>query len=69
MRQTGKHCPTCEKQTLHRQEGTARILHLLLTLITCGFWLPVWLLLALNAHTRPWVCQTCGSKKRVFGVI
>jgi len=57
--QTHKHCPKCRKSTLHYRQGVNHVLHLLITIFLCGFWLPVWLWLAIRVGG--WRCQACGS--------
>ncbi len=37
------------------------ILHLVLSLFTCGLWLPVWLIIVL-ASIGGYRCSKCGSK-------
>lgn len=53
-------CETCGEKTKAERRPVNHILHLLLTLCTCGFWLPVWVLIA--ASSRPWTCSECGSR-------
>lgn len=60
MDQTTKVCPICQKPTLWARPGTNHILHLLITVMLCGFWLPVWILASLRIGG--WRCQTCGYK-------
>ncbi|HUQ72559.1 MAG TPA: hypothetical protein VM165_23730 [Planctomycetaceae bacterium] len=37
------------------------VLHLLATVFLCGFWLPIWILMALTAPTRYLRCLSCGQ--------
>lgn len=69
MQQRQKRCKTCQRKTLHvktepRQTGCAG--HLLLTLATCGLWLPIAMLLygleQWAGILAPWHCQQCGRK-------
>jgi hypothetical protein len=39
------------------------VLHLLLTLITFGLWLPVWVLLAVFGAFKPYRCTVCGESR------
>ncbi|WP_213001950.1 hypothetical protein [Winogradskya consettensis] len=40
-------------QQSYMPKKTNHVLHLLLTLVTCGFWAPVWLILAIvNANSK-----------------
>ncbi len=41
------------------------LLHLWMTVLTVGFWVPVWIVLALRASKR-WHCDACGSEI-IFG--
>ncbi len=59
---TSAYCPTCGKQTLHAKEGISNLLHLFLSLITAGLWIPVWLFLATKSAGTRTRCQTRGTK-------
>ena len=55
------YCPYCEKQVLIQKKGTSHILHLFLSIITCGAWLFVWLVCGVNnAFFGKWRCSHCG---------
>lgn len=57
--QQALYCNVCEVKTIHDSKKTNHILHLLLSIITAGIWLIVWLLIAdQNSHKR--VCNKCG---------
>jgi len=58
--ETGKYCKTCQGNTLARRKGTNHILHLLLTLLTGGLWVIVWILTSVKIGG--WRCTQCGSK-------
>jgi ribosomal protein L37AE/L43A len=58
--ETSKFCSYCGKQVLARRPGTNHILHLLLTLITAGFWLIIWVLTSVKFGG--WRCSICGQK-------
>lgn len=55
-------CRCCGKVTLHERDPDPvnHILHLLLSLFCCGFWIPIWILLTLTATSRQIRCLTCG---------
>jgi SLA1 homology domain 1, SHD1 len=69
--QTSKFCPTCHKSTLWARPSTNHLLHLLVTLFLCGFWLPVWILASIKIGG--WRCQTCGYRgsavSRLVGLV
>lgn len=37
------YCSTCSKQVSYHCEKVSHVRQLLLTLISCGMWLPIWL--------------------------
>ena len=53
-------CEYCGKSTLHTQASINHILHLILTILTGGVWLIVWILLALTSDDS-WRCSECGK--------
>ena len=55
-------CSACNRKTLIRQQTPNHILHLLITLGTCGFWAIIWLFLV--AFGEPWRCHECGHRVR-----
>lgn len=55
-----RHCPNCQRSVLAQRQGRNHVLHLLLTLFLCGFWLPIWAIV--SADPLPWHCPTCGTK-------
>lgn len=59
------YCEHCNEQRVVFRHGTNHVLHLILSIITCGMWLIVWLGSAIKIGG--WRCQMCGSKfvKRV----
>jgi len=52
-------CDTCKKQVMVRRAGTSHLLHLILTCLTMGLWLIVWLLSSVKVGG--WRCTNCGS--------
>jgi DNA-directed RNA polymerase subunit RPC12/RpoP len=61
-KQTSLICENCRKQTLHIKQTPNHILHLLLTIITGGIWLIVWIPIIFFGSDKPWRCSVCGSK-------
>ena len=65
-------CVRCRRPTLHSRWAyeVPHLLHLLVTLFSCSFWTPIWLLhTAVNIGSgEPFLCQTCGQRLRAsFG--
>jgi hypothetical protein len=56
-------CPT-HGPVLARAKGTSHILHLLLTIVTGGLWLIVWLLV--SAKKKDWRCPLCGQPSHII---
>jgi hypothetical protein len=63
-------CKKCDHQTLHIFQETScnHILHLLLSIVTCGLWLPIWLMAALSTRSETPSCTTCGAKGSNLGL-
>ena len=57
-RSVQRYCLACDSPVLAEKQRPAHVLHLLLTLLTGGLWLIVWLGLSLPSTPR---CPHCGS--------
>ena len=57
--QKSKYCLYCQKQVLVNRPGTNHLLHLILTLVTGGLWLIIWILCSIKIGG--WKCCRCGS--------
>ena len=55
------YCKDCERRVVVFRPRANHLLHLLLTLITAGLWLPIWLGLAIRIGG--WRCAECGSTR------
>jgi len=53
------YCKQCDKRVVVFRKGTNHILHLILTLVTAGLWLIVWIGSAIKFGG--WRCSECGS--------
>lgn len=62
FREAKGYCETCKQQVLIRSRGTNHLLHLILTLLTGGLWLIVWVICAIPP--KKWCCSQCGDKAR-----
>lgn len=58
-------CPTCGRMALHEKKRLGLSLALLLTLLTGGFFLPVWLIFEIRFAFSSFRCQHCGTTNRV----
>ncbi len=52
-------CATCEQHVLVRRKGTNHLLHLLLSLVTAGLWIIIWILVSVKIGG--WRCAQCGG--------
>lgn len=59
LEHTQKFCSTCNEQTLAQRPGTNHILHLILSVITGGIWLLVWI--GVSVKVGGWRCGKCGG--------
>jgi len=70
QQQRQAYCHRCGKYRLHTRQATEthHVLHVLITLFTCGVWLLIWFLDILvtgfdNAR-KPYLCSVCGEVER-----
>ena len=57
-----RYCPVCQAQRLCLREDTHHLGHFVGAVLTCGLWLPVWLLfIFVRMGMRP-RCSVCGTK-------
>lgn len=54
-------CKDCNKRVVVFRKGTNHILHLILSILTAGIWLIVWIGSAIKFGG--WRCAECGSTK------
>lgn len=66
MNQKIQFCKVCQKNTTHIGPKTSHLLHLILSLITAGFWLPIWLIISANNNNQG-QCTVCGRTTGLFG--
>ena len=58
-RLTRAYCKVCRDYRPCEWDRHSHGLHLMLSLLTLGLWVPVWLLIALSGKRR---CRECGSR-------
>ena len=54
-------CEMCNKQVLVRRKGTNHLLHLILSILTAGVWIIIWILASIKIGG--WRCSQCGSEE------
>lgn len=57
---TMEFCNHCGEMTPHIQEDVNHVLHLLLSLFTAGFWIPVWIIIVVVNANSNLQCTKCG---------
>jgi len=62
MKQDSRHCAGCNRVTLHGKPQFGFGWGCLLTILTGGIFIPIWLLADLVDCFGSYVCQTCGRK-------
>jgi len=58
LQETSGFCKFCNKQVLIRRKGTNHLLHLILSILTGGLWIIVWIIAAMSKGD--WRCSQCG---------
>ncbi len=53
-------CHGCDQRRTFRRHNPSHLLHLMLTLLLSGLWLPVWIIAAI--YRGPYRCRACGAK-------
>ena len=61
VKTSGVYCGNCKKNVMAQRNAPNHILHLVLSVMTVGFWLVVWVLLAI-AGVNSKRCTECGQK-------
>jgi hypothetical protein len=58
----GGFCRQCQKPSrfIRTVETPNHILHFLIALISCGLWIPFWMVIAAYNKTSGWYCSQCG---------
>jgi hypothetical protein len=56
-------CSYCQQRRPFQKPTPSHVLHLILSLVTCGLWVPLWILAAFANAFVPFRCQFCGERK------
>ncbi len=56
-------CKRCGQYRQGVRQGANHVLHLLLSVLTLGWWIPVWILICICGTTAGWRCSQCGYQK------
>ncbi len=55
-------CQKCNRKTQHEKSKVNHILHLILSILTGGFWIPVWVMLWVCSYWGGGICIHCGKR-------
>lgn len=59
--QSRRWCKECGRKTLHEKHGFSNGMGCLLTILTGGLFLVVWLVIGVLEAFKPFRCQQCGQ--------
>ena len=60
FQESSGYCTNCENNVLIRARTPNHILHLILSVLTWGLWLIVWVILCIRV--KEWHCSQCGQR-------
>lgn len=60
IKKAQRYCADEQKLVLAEQQTPNHLLHLALSVLTFGIWVPVWLILCI--FEKPFRCPSCGGK-------
>lgn len=64
--QAQRYCKLCGRKTLHARPTFSDGMGCLLSVLTLGLFIPVWLVIKLvEALTAKWRCQNCGQGRLI----
>ncbi len=58
-----RHCKTCQQKRPFERPCLSHLLHLILTLMTGGAWLIIWIFLGIGQIFTAYRCRFCGGTK------
>lgn len=59
-----RYCPDDDRMVLAEKQTPNHVLHLLLSVVTVGFWIPIWIIVAIGNDFAGYQCPHCGAKTR-----
>lgn len=59
--QASHYCAHCQQDVVAAEETPNHLLHFVLTLVTLGLWVPIWILATLGIIAR-YRCTQCGNR-------
>lgn len=63
VRQKSRYCRECGRRTLHAKSYFSGGWGCLLTIVTGGLFIPIWLIAGIIDHAKAWRCQVCGKAR------
>jgi len=65
IEQEQRYCKFCDQPRLCTRPGVNHLIHALVSLFLCGFWIPVWIFIAIAHAGTPYRCTVCGQETRL----
>lgn len=59
-----QYCPTCQTVSSFHKTGMNHAAHLAASVLLCGFWIPVWIILAVDHSVKPYRCSLCDTARK-----
>ncbi|MGM0508498.1 MAG: hypothetical protein ACQERZ_04965 [Fusobacteriota bacterium] len=60
LREKRLYCKKCKEETLCKRKDTNNWIHLILSIITLGLWIPFWIMAVIQFNA--WHCSVCGAR-------
>lgn len=64
IHKTRRYCPEDDRMVLAEKQTPNHLLHLVLSIVTAGIWIIVWVVLAIGSDFGAYKCPHCGAKTR-----
>lgn len=61
-RKERRYCPDDDRMVLAEKQTPNHLLHLVLSVLTAGVWIIVWVILVIGADLGTYRCPYCGAK-------
>jgi hypothetical protein len=57
-----RYCPACARNVRAEKQSPSLLIHCLLTILTGGLWLPIFVLAFLASLASQYICPICGGR-------
>jgi len=59
-----RYCPDDDRMVLAEKQTPNHVMHLLLSVVTVGLWIPIWAIAQITSELGAYQCPNCGAKTR-----